>query len=408
MKDLVIKEISKIYKTKIVQIVLLVTIVLAIGLMLFASTWDGYCANDGPLSAEGRLIIPKVKENMHEFQGEISESWASSIFDEEERTIQELLLDPNNLISEEECQQLYGDQADLDPRFLIKYDIQMQYLEKYEDIHFWSRYYERADQIRDKILENINSKYSGVAFKKAERIVNRMFDELKSDSIYYDYNYGWHRFRNVHAFFSYTMIIALLAGLAPIFASEGTFKTESIILSQKLGRKKDVIAKIIAGIIFSISTWLIFEIINLIIVIMFYGLDGGNTVWPDWVVFWAPYSFNNAQFTVVTVFTSLIGVIYVCSVIILISSLCDNQYTSIVVSAVLLYIAELLFGSYLDGFSPIRLSQGFMIWQGFKINMIFGVAIPEQILILLLIPVICAVLSIITFFHINHKEVRNT
>lgn len=52
--------------------------------------------------------------------------------------------------------------------------------------------------------------------------------------IYYDYNYGWHRFRNVHAFFSYTMIIALLAGLAPIFASEGTFKTESIILSQKL------------------------------------------------------------------------------------------------------------------------------------------------------------------------------
>ena len=149
MKDLVIKEICKIYKTKIVRIVLLVTIVLAIGLMLFASTWDAYCANDGPLSAAGRLIIPRVKENMHEFQGEISESWASSIFAEEERTVQELLLDPNNLISEEEHQQLYRDEPDLDPRFLFKYDIQIQYLEKYEDIHFWSRYYERADQVRD-------------------------------------------------------------------------------------------------------------------------------------------------------------------------------------------------------------------------------------------------------------------
>lgn len=408
MSELIKLEMKKLYKSSITRITLLGSILFIIFLMLFASTYEGYCANERPITSEERARISKAKENMNSFAGYINDIWANNIFAQEEEQIQLLLQNPDNLMSDEEKQQIYGSQEITDSRMLIRNELYNKYLDKYESVHFWSNYYERAENTRQVIIETERNRYSGSALLKAEDLINQMFDNIQKHEAYYDYNYGWHRLRNVHEFFSYSLIIAVLAGLAPLFASEGSYNTESLVLSNKSGRNRDIIAKLIAGFIFAISTWLIYETINLIIVGIFYGFEGGNTVWQDWVVFYAPYLLNNMQFSVVTILTSFMGVIYTSTVIMFISAICNSQYGSIVISAVMLYLVNLILGPSIEGLSPIWMTQGFLMWRSFTVDVILGVAIPRQVVALLFSAVLSVFFVVAAYYIIRRKEISGS
>ena len=192
-----------------------------------------------------------------------------------------------------------------------------------------------------------------------------------------------------------------------MFASESMYRTDSIIFADKYGRTKDVAAKIIAGFIFAISSWILLEFINFTLTYFIYGFEGGESVWTDWIIFASPFTFNNFEFTAVTLLTSLAGVIYTSAFIMLVSAMCSNHFYSLGISAVVLYIVHVLFRNLILGFDPLFLLIGQDIWTGIRFNVLFDQAIPFQFTTFAVVLFICAVFVTMIYFIQKNKEITS-
>ena len=408
---LIKQELKKIYSSPITIAALVFAIVFTTALMLFGET-DYYTGNLPPLSRDGSESILRQKRDMPYFKGEINDAWIQKYTAEEEAIASDLIKDPDNMIPEEEQNRINSERKaaggeELEKKVFLKDEVRLQYLEKYEDFFFRSRFHEFAEAARATILADARLSYDGKKRNAIEDKINSMFDEVSENRIYYNYNIGYHRFRNVHSFYLYTLVIVLLGGLAPMFASESMYRTDSIIFADKYGRTKDVAAKIIAGFIFAISSWILLEFINFTLTYFIYGFEGGESVWTDWIIFASPFTFNNFEFTAVTLLTSLAGVIYTSAFIMLVSAMCSNHFYSLGISAVVLYIVHVLFRNLILGFDPLFLLIGQDIWTGIRFNVLFDQAIPFQFTTFAVVLFICAVFVTMIYFIQKNKEITS-
>jgi len=199
-----------------------------------------------------------------------------------------------------------------------------------------------------------------------------------------------------------------------MFSVEYSRKTDAIILSSKHGKSKLIYAKLKAGLIFSVSVWILIEFINILIVAGIYGVTGAEAYWQNFFMDYAPFKFNQLQITVVTIATSLLGIIYLACIILFVSVCSKNQFASLLIGGVILLCPCLDFAftdnavmQKIFNFMPTRLLTGVNIWQGFDLIYLFKQAIPTQYVILTVaaaFSIISASLCVVVF---KNKQVEN-
>ena len=95
---------------------------------------------------------------------------------------------------------------------------------------------------------------------------------------YLTYTTGWKIFIEMLQFGLILGSILVICGVSTIFAEESQTKMLPLIFSTEEGRRKDVMAKIAAALTFTISIFLWFAVINLVLCQVVYGLNGFNNI----------------------------------------------------------------------------------------------------------------------------------
>lgn len=136
----------------------------------------------------------------------------------------------------------------------------------------------------------------------------------------------------------------LLIGLAPVFTKEYSSGVDQYIFSSKKGRKELGWAKICASLIYSFMVIFVWEIINLSINFVRYGIEG----WGDPIQTLLPYStseFNLSllDFHLIQLVIHLLGAFGFTLVILVVSSVSKNSLVSFVISLFILAVPSLEF-----------------------------------------------------------------
>ena len=95
---------------------------------------------------------------------------------------------------------------------------------------------------------------------------------------YLTYTTGWKIFVEMLQFGLILGSILVICSVSTIFAEESQTKMLPLIFSTEEGRRKDVMAKIAAALTFTISVFLWFAVINLVLCQVVYGLNGFNNI----------------------------------------------------------------------------------------------------------------------------------
>lgn len=93
----------------------------------------------------------------------------------------------------------------------------------------------------------------------------------------YSYTGGYTRFFS--QMYTTAILICFICSIciAPLFAGEYTDKMDSLILSSKYGKNKVIYAKLFTGLSFSILLSIVLTMISYVMVMIFYGWEGGNS-----------------------------------------------------------------------------------------------------------------------------------
>lgn len=73
---------------------------------------------------------------------------------------------------------------------------------------------------------------------------------LTGESVYFTYIRGWQVLKNLFSVGALMMGVLIIIGLSPVFSEEYSLKTVSILLTTAHGKKKDIWAKLAAGVVF--------------------------------------------------------------------------------------------------------------------------------------------------------------
>jgi len=417
MMNLTKYELKKIVCSSTVITTLAVVLFINVYFVLLGSQ-QGYKAIQSPFKTN----ISQLQENGSHFSGEINDEWYQQHMTEKQKIIDNLA----NQISDEEKEEIRKD-------FLMRGYTEQQieklggfiYLkpevissndyDKYEDVEVAAEFYNNAQQCGKMFAYEYKNLYSGdkgeILAKKAEQ----MYGDLSENyTAYYNYDWGYWKLRNIHSSYPFTIGLLVLVGISPMFSVEYSRKTDAIILSSKHGKSKLIYAKLKAGLIFSVSVWILIEFINILIVAGIYGVTGAEAYWQNFFMDYAPFKFNQLQITVVTIATSLLGIIYLACIILFVSVCSKNQFASLLIGGVILLCPCLDFAftdnavmQKIFNFMPTRLLTGVNIWQGFDLIYLFKQAIPTQYVILTVaaaFSIISASLCVVVF---KNKQVEN-
>lgn len=134
-----------------------------------------------------------------------------------------------------------------------------------EGIDFYSL---RTEYIKNKAVLN---EYSDA---EIEAVLNR--NEKLNTPFYYDYYQGYSTFLIMMSTSALFIVLAAVISIAPIFASEYSNKTDSLLLSSKHGKGNLIFAKLITAISFSLLLTVIGVIVAAITVFSVYSPIGGD------------------------------------------------------------------------------------------------------------------------------------
>ena len=387
-------ELKKMLTTRVMIISMVGVFLLNLYSVLLGEQYDPsvYCASAPALQTE----ISRLQEEMEYFAGEINAQWAEK-YRGEANAIRN---DPANFVSDEEKEHIrrdvYGNLTDeaFDEignfKYLRESVLHSREYQKYEDAEFSARFYELAERTGLTLAETYRYRFPGekgdVLAAKAEKMYGYMANEYTA---YYNYDWGWHKFRNLHLTYPFTIGLIILIALAPLFASEYSGKTDALLLSSKHGKKRLIHAKIGAGFLFAALSWAIVTLTNIVLVFSIYGTQGADAYWQDWMVNWSPFPWNQLQITLVTLATSFLGALLVAGFIMLLSAFSKSQFIALLTGIILLLLPIFSFafsGSELFqriyNFLPTRVLTAFVIWQDFSPVYLFGRAVHIQHIII--------------------------
>lgn len=382
-------EFKKIIQSPIVVIAFIALLIINICALLFGSQIGVYTASQSPFDTN----IQQAKQNGSFFAGEINDKW----YQFHKQEMQKMIDDPANQVSDAEKQKIresliaegYSEQEiyNMGNFIYIKKDlISSNDYNKYENVEVAINFYKNANNYGKMMAYKYKSLYSGdkgiILAEKAEEMYR---DLAENYTAYYNYDLGYWKLRNIHANYPFSIGLLVLIGLAPLFSAEYSRKTDAIILSSKHGKRKLIFAKIKAGLIFSVASWVLIEVINTLIIAGIYGTTGAEAYWQNFQIDVAPFPFNQLQITLVTLATSLLGTIFLASIIMMISVFSKNQFVSLLIGGIILIAPCLNFAfrnnntlQCIYNFMPTRVLTAINEWQIFDLLYLFGKAIPIQ------------------------------
>lgn len=307
-------------------------------LMIFYGTFDNEPTYGIPYSREK---VNQLRQEQSEFRGFIDDEWIQNVED-----IKNMILhNPANQISEEERKEkteellargLSREMIDSNIIFFVKeevlYSRELQCLEEPEGA---SNFYRWANEIGQEKANYYRDTYDGAKGEalalKAEEMYGYLSDEYRA---YYDYSWGWSRLHAMQTILPYTIGILLIVILSPIFSHEYARKTDSLILSAKYGKNKVIKAKLITAFLLSILSWVTMQLINIAMIFTLFGIGGARSFLQNWGQNPSPYSFTYLTSYFVITAMSFLGLIFLTSTILFISSRTKGAVISLVTAGV--------------------------------------------------------------------------
>lgn len=416
--NLMMLEFKKIWKAPALRIAVVLLLAVNFYSLVFGSQPGSHKAEQSPLSTD----IEQRKEDGAHFAGVITKEW----YQKHKAEQNALILNPANQVPDNEKEAVrqeyrskgYSEEAisQMGEWIYLKEEIRQsnEYL-RFEDIEFSAAFYDNAKATGDLLAKQYRADFPGtkgaVLAEKVEQMYTAIADEYTA---YYNYDLGYWKLRNMHKTFPLTIGLIVLIGLAPIFSSEYSLKTDALVLSTKHGKGKLIHAKIKAGLLFSLLAWSVIEGINTLLIYGFYGYTGAEAYWQNWITDYAPFPLNQLQITLVTVATSLLGVLFLASVLMAVSSCSKNQFAALATGGAVLLLPYLdnLFQDNrtlqkIFSFTPTRVLTAINEWQGFSLCYLFGEAVPIQYVVLVSAVLITALGIILSFFFFKKHQVEN-
>lgn len=410
-------EIKKIVHTPLVLVALAALLILDIGSLLFGSQ-SGYKAIQSPFNTN----IAQLQQNGSLFAGAITDEWYQAHKQEQ----QKILDDPSNQVSDAEKQKIreeyyaqgYSEKGvdDLGTFIYLKPEVlSSNEYAKYENIEIAGEFYSRAEQCGKMFAYEYRTLYPGQKGEVLAAKAEEMYGDLAENyTAFYNYDWGYWKLRNIHSSYPFSIGLLVLIGLAPVFSAEYSRRTDALILSSKHGKKKLIFAKVKAGLIFAVAVWGLIEIINTLLIFGIYGTTGAEAYWQNFFMDYAPFPFNQLQITLITIATSLLGTIFLASVVLLISVCSKNQFVSLLVGGVML-LAPCLNLAFTDNaliqtiynFMPTRVLTAINEWQWFDLFYLFGNAVPIQYVIITAALLISAAAMLLCCMIFGRRQVEN-
>lgn len=342
MLDLIKFELYKIFSKKSVRIVLLLTILLGIFNVVAESVYVKY---------QGVDHIEDVYSVMKEYEGKvITEESAIKA----EKTINDL-----------------KEKKSRGEKLTKKEIVYMNYL--YDTMRpLYSAYIINnklytVDEMKDEInkLKNEN-KTDTYEYKN----VNFIYEKVKNveESKFY-FSHGWLKtadFRTIA-----TLITTLIAvGLAAIFSDEYQSNSAQIMLSCKYGKNKMVLSKMITGLIFTTTIFIIINVVHMIGALL-YDFRGWNAP-LELFKYYAntPFDMRVIDFYITGLGISFIGAILYSLVTMLMSLLVKNNMIALLLSLGLYYIPA-FFGNFIPMDSVGRVFREMNLAEAIKIEGMF-------------------------------------
>lgn len=337
MKNLIEFEIKKSIRRPVVLGILAIILLYNV-LMIFYGTFDNEPTYGMPYSREK---VTQLRQEQSEFRGFIDDKWIQNVED----TKNMILYNPANQISEEERKEkteellargLSREMIDSNIIFYVKEEVlYSRELQRLEEPEVASNFYRWANEIGQEKANYYREAYGGQKGEalalKAEEMYGYLSNEYRA---YYDYSWGWSRLHAMQTVIPYTVGILLIVILSPMFSQEYARKTDSLILSAKHGKNKVIKAKIITAFLLSILSWMMIQLINIVMIFTLFGTEGARSFLQNWGQNPSPYPFTYMTSYFVITAMSFLGLIFLTSTILFISSRSKGSVISLVTAGV--------------------------------------------------------------------------
>ncbi|MGM0171742.1 hypothetical protein IGJ39_001845 [Enterococcus sp. AZ140] len=214
------------------------------------------------------------------------------------------------------------------------------------------------------------------------------------------------------AFIPVSLFVILICSI--LFANDTSKNIIPLLLSTRYGRTKMIKSKILVGTGMALASFLIVQLIILIIFYIYYGFSGWDVSVQanlDWKVFDFPLEWNMLQSYMFGVVFQLIGVLFIAGVTMLISSLSSSPFSALAISLGVFVIPQPLTHIFMSGipnkimyFFPINTFEidKVLLWMSRDNMFFFHSFVANVALILIVLLVTKAVLD--TSIYVRMKK----
>ncbi|WP_373600312.1 ABC transporter permease [Paraclostridium bifermentans] len=323
MIDLIKFEIYKIFSRKIVLVLILASVIISIMPTI----------NEYTEVKEKDLSYSRIKEIGKDYEGQVITRKQMDEFEKNGRDIRTRYNKGEKISDAEKIPTFFmiDYHINLNPDYVIngsKY--------KYKGI-------EKEIDRMEKDGETNTYEYKNIKY------VKDLIDKREAPKYYF--KFGWEQ---ATEFVKTPIFIAILiiVSVSTIFSNDYQSNTIPIVLSSKNGKKKLTWAKVIAGLTFSTTTFLIINGIQVLILAL-HKFDGWDVPLNFFFMYErTPYNINISTFYILGLLVSFIGVILFTLIVMLISLISKNNLTAFAIS-----IAALLGPEFISKVMPTYTSS---------------------------------------------------
>lgn len=389
-------------------------------LMIFFGKFQTEPTHGMPYSKEKVVQIQKEKSC---FSGVIDDKWIQDV----KNTQDDILNNPNNQVSGEERKRIteklleegltedYINSSDSVYRFVKEEVLHSREFQNLEDPMVSSGFYDAAKKKGGQLAEYYRITYGGAKGQalawKAEEMYGYLSNEYKA---YYDYSWGWSRLHAMQIYLPFTVGMLLVVVLSPMFSNEYSSKMDSLILSSKQGKSKLIKAKMIAGYSIAILSWLSIQIINIIIIFSVFGINGWKAFMQNWYHNPSPYGFSYLTSYCIVSAISFVGLLFLTSMILFISSKSKSIYTALIISAGIILMTKVnihIFSGVATQnilmFLPTNILIAVNYFKTFETFYIFGKVIMAPYMVAVVASVLSVLLGASAYLSFKRHQVEN-
>lgn len=340
-------EIKKVFSKTSNKIAVLILIFL-LGIICNFAVHDVEYTNEEGNHESGLLALHKLKEMKKEWEGELTEEKLIQVIEENAR-INETPEAQSKDIQQQNI--AYSKKQGFD-------DIRMMFADFYSGFQEWDYwtidylkpedvknfYSNRVESLKEYLYSPEEDAVSHFLSEKEKAFLVKQYEKMETPLIYEDF-IGWDESEYNAPMLIMFMCLILGFLVAGIFSSETKLKADSIFFSAYHGRKKAVLAKLVAGLAIVTGLYWLVMLLYSAIVLGILGTSGADCMIQ--ISLGGYKSFYNITFFqrhLLILFGGYIGTLFVILVTMLVSAKTKSAVLSVMVPFILLFIPAFLSG----------------------------------------------------------------